>query len=106
MSAPERLYDVPDYDGGDDYLPDDGMEAIAEVLLPRLHPEFDVPSMQAHTRSVTATMKFPVAGPEAQAEAADAVFRAAAMVRCLYANLAAARAALRAAAPISEGDKP
>jgi hypothetical protein len=92
-SAP--LYEV-EWKGRDDYLPDAALGRIAEVVLDRL-PDggFDVPSLQAGRRTVTATIAFDGLNDAlSQKRAAEAMFQAATVVRTLHANLVAARAAL------------
>lgn len=89
------LYTVR-WQGQDDYLPDAALDRIKEVVLGRLPMGgFDVKSMQAHPKSVTATVAFDgAANAMWQQEAMEAMFQAATVVRTLHANLVAARAAL------------
>ena len=90
-----ELYPIPAVDDKDDYLPDRALARIG-ALVARLPTDgFDVPSMQAHPKSVTATFKFDGAGPEAQLDALDAILNGATVLRTLYANLVAARDELR-----------
>lgn len=91
----EPLYAVQ-WNGTDDYLPDAALDAIAQRILAHLPDAgFDVPSTQAHKRSVTATVAFDgIEGPMAQQAALDAMCHAATVVRTLHANLIAARKAL------------
>lgn len=92
----DPLYEVPLWNGKDDYLPDAALSRIEEVVLSHIPDSgFDVKSTQAHTGSVTATVSFDGAADAiSQQEALDAMFHAATVVRTLHANLVAARAAL------------
>jgi hypothetical protein len=89
----DRLYEIADHSGEDDYLSDDGLAKIGGELISKL-TEFELGHTQGSMSSVTATIKFPVAGPVAQLEALDIELSAACWTRCLYANLVAARAEL------------
>lgn len=94
----DRLYDLPTYEGQDDYLPPEALARIGAVVIDKLpHAGFDLASSQAHTKTVTATLAFEgCRGPLAQQEALEAVLQGATVLRTLYANLVAARAALGA----------
>lgn len=89
------LYEVQ-WNGKDDYLPDAALTRIEEVVLSRLPDTgFDVPSVQATRKTVTATIAFDGLNDAiSQQAAAEAMFQAATVVRTLHANLVAARAAL------------
>lgn len=92
----DPLYEMPDYEGQCDYLPDTALERIRSLVIDRLpHAGFDLASSQASTKTVTATLAFEnCPGPLAQQEALEAVLQGATVLRTLYANLVAARAAL------------
>lgn len=90
------LYEVPPYDGQDDYLSDASLAVIADHIIAKLPRDgFDVPSNRATRRTATATVAFDDdAGPIVNAERLEAMFHAVTVVRTLHANLVAARAAL------------
>lgn len=91
-----QRYQLEPFDGKDDYLPDEALERIAEIILGRLPTvDFDLVSSQATAHGVTATLRFGgCADPFTAAEHLEAILRAATVVRTLHANLVAARDAM------------
>jgi hypothetical protein len=91
-----RLYNLPKYDGQDDYLSDEALAAIDDRILALLpHDGFDMPSCRATTRTVTAAIAFDKPdGPEGNVARFEAMLHAATTIRTLHANLVAARQAL------------
>jgi hypothetical protein len=93
---PQRLYDLPTFEGQDDYLRPESLVTIGLLIdkLPR--DGFDVGAMNATNGSVTATVKFPFRAASDQLDTMEAVLRLVTVVRTMHANLVAARAALEA----------
>lgn len=94
MSA--DLYPTEPFNGQGDYIPDLGLDRIGELVAKLPTDGFDVPSIQGHQKSVTATFKFDgVIGPLAQVDALESILKASTVVRTMHANLVAAREELR-----------
>lgn len=92
-----RLYDVPAFEGQDDYLPDAALAAIDERIVGQLPSGgFDMPHCNATTKGVTATVHFAGGSPLTNLDTFEAILRSATVIRSLHANLVAARAALAA----------
>lgn len=92
-SASGNLYDVPPFDGEDDYLSDRALDLIAERVLSRLPSDgFELGHTNATMKGVTATIKLAGADPMLQVDRLDAMLHAVTFARCLHANLVAARA--------------
>lgn len=93
----DPLYDLPTYNGEDDYLSPDALARIGAVVIDRLpHDGFELGHMQGAQSSVTATLRFDNRpGPQAQMDALEAVLQGATVLRTLYANLVGAREVLR-----------
>lgn len=93
-----RLYDLPPYDGEDDYLSDLGIARIATHVIEQLpHDGFDMSSLNATTRGVQTSITFDKPrGPMQNADTFEAMLRAVTVVRTLHANLLAARARIAA----------
>lgn len=90
MTTEIRLYDIDPVNGEDDYLPDLGLQRIAE-LIGKLPDNFDLGNCQSRASSVTATIRFPKGNVMKNPETLDAMLHAVTIVRTLHANLVAAR---------------
>jgi len=92
----DYLYEVPPYEGQDDYLSDVALDIIATAVLGRLPMDgFDLASCQATTKGVTATVHINQSpDPLSNADQFEAILLASTVVRTLHANLVAARKVL------------